>query len=87
MITVEDTTSTYSGRAGCMCGCLGNYNETPRARKTAITQMLKDPTARLDIWENGEGVLHSRTRTRTRVLYLTATGVSKLAGQFPLSGK
>ena len=76
MIAVEHTTQTYSGKPGCMCGCRGNYNESLRARKTALTQMLKDPTVKLDEWGD-EGCLFVQTDTRNRVLYLTADGVQE----------
>jgi hypothetical protein len=76
MITVEHTTRTYSGKTGCMCGCRGTYNESPRARKLALTQLLNDPTVKLDDWGN-EGCLFVESDTRNRVLYLTAEGVAE----------
>ena len=76
MLTVNQTIRSYAGRPGCMCGCNGAYNATPRVRKMAITQLLKDPRVALQTWSEGaEGCLYIRTPTRNRVLYLTADGV------------
>ena len=75
MITVEHTIRSYAGKPGCMCGCLGKYNTTPRARKLAITQLLKDPDVTLHAWSDG-GCVFVRTATRYRVLYLTEQGVA-----------
>ena len=78
MLTLEHTVRAYSGKPGCMCGCNGSYKESERARKMAITQLLKDPAVRLDSWkESGgdAGCLFVQTPTRTRALYLTQAGV------------
>jgi len=48
MLNIEHTTESYSGRPGCMCGCNGTYNESERARRMAITAMLKNENARLN---------------------------------------
>jgi hypothetical protein len=61
-----------------MCGCNGDYNEGTRARKLAITQLLKNPETRLQAWSNDdEGCLYFVTATRNRVLYLNRAGVVK----------
>lgn len=78
MLNVADTVRSYSGRPGCMCGCNGDYKETERARKMAITSLLKNPEVRLQAWkESGgdAGCLFVDTPTRTRALYLTQAGV------------
>ena len=78
MLNVADTVRSYSGRPGCMCGCNGDYKETERARKMAITSLLKNPAVRLQSWwESGgdAGCLFVDTPTRTRALYLTQAGV------------
>jgi hypothetical protein len=76
MLTVNQTIRSYAGKPGCMCGCNGAYNDTPRVRKMAITQLLKDPRVAFHTWsEDKEGCLYVRTPTRNRVLYLTAEGV------------
>lgn len=45
MLTVEQTTRSYTGKPACMCGCNGTYNDSERARKMAITALLKNPKA------------------------------------------
>ena len=78
MITVNQTTRSYSGKPGCMCGCNGTYNEGERARKMAITQLLKDPNVKFDAWAaDTEGCLYVETATRNRVLYLNEYGVAE----------
>jgi hypothetical protein len=62
-----------------MCGCKGRYNEGDRARKRAITQLLKDPAVRVQTWKpsgGDAGCLFVDTPTRTRALYLTEAGVA-----------
>ena len=86
MLNVSDTVKSYSGKPGCMCGCKGVYNEGERARKMALTALLKDPAVRLQTWaESGgdAGCIYVETATRNRVLYLTAEGVAKVAAMFP----
>jgi hypothetical protein len=75
MLTVNQTTRSYTGKPGCMCGCNGTYNESERARKMAITALLKNPAVRYDSWGD-EGAVFVVTATRNRVLYLTAEGVA-----------
>jgi len=78
MLTVEHTTRSYSGKPGCMCGCNGEYKESVRARKLAITQLLNNTAVQLHTWagtHDDAGCLFVRTDTRNRVLYLTKAGV------------
>ena len=78
MLTLDQTVRSYSGRPGCMCGCNGTYNEGDRARKMAITALLKNANTRLQSWKpsgGDAGCLFLDTATRTRVLYLTEAGV------------
>jgi hypothetical protein len=76
MLKVEHTVRSYTGKPGCMCGCNGTYNEGERARKMAITALLKNPAVRFDTWNGGEeGAVFVVTATRNRVLYLNADGV------------
>jgi len=79
MLTVEQTTRSYTGKPGCMCGCNGSYNEGERARKLAITALLKNPAVRYDSWGDGEGAVFVVSATRNRCLYLTAEGVRAVA--------
>ena len=78
MLTVDQTIRSYSGKPGCMCGCNGEYKDSLRARKLAITQLLNNPKVQLQTWERSTddaGCLFIRTDTRNRVLYLTKEGV------------
>ena len=76
MLTVHQTTRSYTGRPGCMCGCNGKYNEGPRARKLAITALLKNPDVRFESWNGDtEGCVFVVTATRNRTLYLNEEGV------------
>jgi neutral trehalase len=80
MISVENTTKSYSGRTGCMCGCNGNYNTSERARKSAITALLKHPDVKLYVWLNeSKGCLSVETESRIRAVYLNAQGVEQAA--------
>jgi len=85
MLKVEHTVRSYSGKPGCMCGCMGTYNESARVRKMAITQMTKDSEVRLQTWDHNDdsdaGCLYIRTETRNRVLYLTREGVDAALAQ------
>ena len=79
MLTLEHTVRAYSGRPGCMCGCNGTYNESERARKMAITALLKNPDVCYQEWKLSDGdagCIFVDTPTRTRVLYLTEAGVA-----------
>jgi hypothetical protein len=79
MLDVNDTVRSYSGKTGCMCGCNGTYNDSTRARKLAITQILKqdfkvDDFAKADK-DGTAGCVFVESETRNRVLYLTQAGV------------
>ena len=79
MLTVDQTVRSYSGTPGCMCGCKGRYSDSDRARKMAITALLKNPDVRLQAWKpsgGDAGCLFVDTPTRTRALYLTEAGVA-----------
>ena len=86
MLNVMDTVRAYSGKPGCMCGCVGKYNEGERARKMALTALLKNPAVRLQTWRpsgGDAGCLYVETATRNRVLYLTEAGAAMAAKMFP----
>ena len=80
-ITVADTVRSYSGKVGCMCGCQGTYNESERARKLAITQILKQNWNVQDFEHvdnlGTAGCIYVESDTRNRVLYLTEQGLIK----------
>ena len=76
MLNVDKIVKTYSGKIGCMCGCNGEYKDSERARKLAITQLLNNPAVKFDAWaDDSEGCLYVVTATRNRVLYLNGAGV------------
>ena len=78
MLNVNQTVRSYSGKPGCMCGCNGSYKKGERARKMAMSALLKNPNVRVQAWNSSAddaGCLFADTDTRTRVLYLTAEGV------------
>ena len=79
MLNVNQTVRSYSGKLGCMCGCNGTYRYGERARKMAMTALLKNPNVRVQSWNQGRGddagCVFAETDNRTRVLYLTAEGV------------
>lgn len=77
-ISVEGTVKSYSGRTGCMCGCRGKYSTTDKARKAAVTALLKRDNVKLHVWndEAVEGVIYTESDTGyTRAVYLNADGV------------
>ena len=81
MISIENTIRAYSGKPGCMCGCKGNYNESIRARKMALTALLKNPDVKFevfgDVGDGAAGCLFYCNDTRNRVLYLNSKGVEE----------
>lgn len=40
-ITFENVKRVYSGKTGCMCGCIGTYKETERSKKIVFNKILK----------------------------------------------
>jgi len=86
MLDVKDTVRSYSGKTGCMCGCNGTYNDSTRARKMAITQILKQDFKVDDFGKADDdgtaGCVFVESETRNRVLYLTADGVAAALALF-----
>jgi len=92
MLDVKDTVRSYSGKNGCMCGCNGTYNNSTRARKMAITQILKqdfkvDDFGRVDDEDGTAGCVFVESETRNRVLYLTQAGVAEALALFQAKGQ
>ena len=88
MLTIDHTIRSYAGKSGCMCGCIGTYSKSVRARKMAIKALLNDPNVRFKYFPipsyhnnigygdaSNAGCLSVTTATRTRVLYLNEEGV------------
>ena len=40
-IDPSQVTTSYSGKRGCMCGCLGTYKEGPKAAKAKISHLKR----------------------------------------------
>lgn len=81
-LTVEDTLETYSGMSGrCMCGCAGTYHKGERARKMAITKLLKSDNLEIQkfdrVHDGYYGCIFQTTETRHNVLYLNESGFKK----------
>ena len=81
MLTIDHTIRSYAGKSGCMCGCIGTYNKSVRARKMAIKALLNNPNVRFEYFIGrgyGDasigGCLSVTTATRMRVLYLNEEG-------------
>lgn len=75
-LKVENVDLVYSGKPGCMCGCLGKYTRltpsdeddsdvNPRSVKLLFDRITKDPRARLD-----GNIVHFRTETRQYAVYM-----------------
>lgn len=52
MITLEQVTKVYSGKPGCMCGCLGKYYEAGSAMAKKVVRLINEHNGRIE--ENGE---------------------------------
>jgi hypothetical protein len=46
-ITTDQVERVYSGRQGCMCGCLGTYSSNPRQVKRVLSILKNDPRAEM----------------------------------------
>jgi len=71
-LTVGDIVRVYSGELGCMCGCIGTYADTKRAKKRALDRILKTDY-RLQLWGGDDttmGCLLHQTKTRNNAVYL-----------------
>jgi hypothetical protein len=54
-----------------MCGCRGTYSETERAKKLALTKILKQDY-KVQLWggDHEAGCIFVETDTRNNVIYL-----------------
>ena len=88
MLNVSETVRSYSGRRGCMCGCLGKYFEDVSNRQRTLNALLKNPDTKLEYFggnpsDGAVGCLYAYTgKNSTRVLYLTKNGV-EIARRLP----
>ena len=74
-ITPARVERVYSGRQGCMCGCLGTYSANPRQVTRVLNLLKKDPRT---VVQSGY-ILHIDDkligdRERNYVIYLKRPG-------------
>jgi hypothetical protein len=72
-VTHTDIVRSYTGKVGCMCGCLGTYRDTDRSKKIALTK-LRQMDYKIEFWKSGygdAGCIHAvnDAGTRTVVAY------------------
>ena len=60
----------YSGKIGCMCGCLGKYTEGPVEMAKALKRVLKNPSTQYDAVAK---CFYYMTKTRNNVVYVGET--------------
>lgn len=66
-LTIDDIERVYSGRIGCMCGCRGDYKDSPRSKKIILNKILKSR-----IVEVSDDVVFTQTENgRILAAYLT----------------
>ena len=55
----------YSGKAGCMCGCLGKYSDpSTRGGKTIFNRVMNDPDRKVE----GD-IIYTEKDGRIRAVY------------------
>jgi hypothetical protein len=50
-LKVDKINQVYFGKQGCACGCGGNYHETPRMKKLALTRLKEREKEGLEVQE------------------------------------
>ena len=82
MLNVDKIVKTYSGKIGCMCGCLGKYNYTQegaekhgpgypvnvseRGVRIIAKKVLANPNVK---WEDNIAYVEDRKANRIQVIY------------------
>jgi hypothetical protein len=84
MLNVDKIVKTYSGRIGCMCGCLGKYNYTADGAKNfgpgydvsnsvserGVRIIAKRVLANPNVqWEDNMAYVEDRVANRIQVVY------------------
>lgn len=64
--TVDNVKESYSGKPGCMCGCVGNYSEKKSTAVRAFNRLVNDPSVRID--EEAK-CIYVKTSTRNNVVF------------------
>lgn len=63
---IDNIQRSYSGKRGCMCGCLGKYSTKPVTNKNAYNTLIANPDAKVDVVAK---CLYVQTDTRINVVY------------------
>ena len=84
MLNVDKIVKTYSGKIGCMCGCLGKYNYTADGAKNfgpgydvsdsvnerGVRIIAKKVLANPNVqWEDNYAFVEDRAANRIQVVY------------------
>ena len=64
--TIENVSRVYTGLPGCMCGCIGKYNESDRSKKIIFNKIMRNPNHKFDADAN---CVYVQTATRNLVAY------------------
>jgi hypothetical protein len=70
LFDITDAISAYSGRPGCACGCLGNHTQNPSRVKAALTKLMRNPDAVIDMTNGPYPIIYVETDTRLNIVYL-----------------
>lgn len=71
-LTVDDIENVYSGRPGCMCGCRGEYKDSPRSKKIILNKILRSPN-----YQISDGVIYVQTETRMLAAYIDSSYIDE----------
>jgi len=63
MLNVDKIVKTYSGKIGCMCGCLGKYNYTEMGAKE------HNPGYEVNVSERGVRIIAKKVLSNPNVQY------------------
>jgi len=58
---------SYSGKIGCMCGCLGTYQDDPKKVMKAFNRIIKRKDVKYD---KANKAYYYETKTRNNVVYM-----------------
>ena len=85
LTTTEHTISSYNGKVGCTCGCLGTHRDTPRARTIALNKIKSSSSDTVDsiffndyknysIEEKSSITIYHKNNDRQTIIYLNQEG-------------
>lgn len=67
-ITRNKVARVYTGRIGCMCGCMGNYSENPATMTRVFNKVNNHPNKKVDA---DIGCIYIKENGRTAVVYFS----------------